>query len=96
PHFPNSDHFLIGRYANAAGDQVDVAITVYGSQREGKELVGFGVGALAENDRWVKIGDVPSIAGAATMRITAPGPVERIVATWYRIGDTLTASDKRV
>ncbi|MGJ3649701.1 exosortase A [Sphingomonas sp. GlSt437] len=96
PHFPNADHFLIGRYANAAGDQVDVAVAVYGSQREGKELVGFGIGALAENDRWVKVSDIPSIAGAATMRITAPGPVERIVATWYRVGDTLTASDKRV
>ncbi len=96
PHYPGADHFLIGRYANAAGDMVDVAIAVYASQHEGKELVGFGIGALRENDRWVRVGDLAPIDGGRLVRITAPGPVERLVATWYRIGDVVTASDKRV
>ncbi|MGL4314112.1 MAG: exosortase A [Sphingomonas sp.] len=96
PHYPNADHFLIGRYADGAGNVVDVAVAVYGSQREGKELVGFGIGALAENDRWVKVGAVPAINGGSAIRITAPGPVERVVATWYRIGDVVTGSEKRV
>src|SRR3546814_5487362 len=30
------------------------------------------------------------------MRITHPGPVERIVATWYVVGDVVTASPNRV
>jgi hypothetical protein len=30
------------------------------------------------------------------MRITAPGPVERQVATWYRIGNVLTSDPKIV
>ena len=30
------------------------------------------------------------------MTIAAPGPVERVVATWYRIGDTVTDDPRRV
>ncbi|MFA6122924.1 MAG: exosortase A [Sphingomonas sp.] len=90
PNYPGADHFLFGRYANTAGDQVDLAIAVYGSQHDGKELVAFGVGALREDDVWVRVADLPDLAGGAAMRITAPGPVERQVVTWYRVGDALT------
>ncbi|GGA40201.1 exosortase A [Sphingomonas psychrolutea] len=90
PNYPGADHFLFGRYADASGDTVDLAIAVYGSQREGKELVAFGVGVLREDDRWVRVADLPDLAGGAAMRITAPGPVERQVATWYRVGDVVT------
>ncbi|WP_353203535.1 exosortase A [Sphingomonas sp.] len=90
PNYPGADHFLLGRYADASGDTVDLAIAVYGSQREGKELVAFGVGVLREDDRWVRVADLPDLAAGAAMRITAPGPVERHVATWYRVGDVVT------
>ncbi|PNB46020.1 EpsI family protein, partial [Pseudomonas sp. FW305-130] len=89
-NYPGADHFLLGRYGNAKGDQVDLAIAVYGSQNEGKEVVAFGVGALREDDVWVRVADLPDLAGGSAMRITAPGPVERHVVTWYRVGDTLT------
>ena len=90
PNYPGADHFLLGRYGNAKGDQVDLAVAVYGSQHEGKELVAFGVGALREDDVWLRVADLPDLAGGSAMRITAPGPVERQVVTWYRVGDTLT------
>ena len=90
PNYPNADHFLFGRYTDARGESVDLAIAVYGSQREGKELVAFGVGPLREDDRWVRVSDLPDLDGGSAMRITAPGPVERQVATWYRVGDVLT------
>jgi exosortase A len=96
PHFPGADHFLIGRYADGQGRAVDLAVAVYGTQHEGKELVGFGIGAIRENDRWVKIEDEPSFARGAPMRMTGPGRVEREVVTWYRLGNVLTGSDKRV
>jgi EpsI family protein len=96
PNYPGADHYLIGRYENAQGDAVDLAIAVYGSQHEGKELVSFGVGALREDDVWVRVDDLPDVAGGAAMRVTAPGPVEREIVTWYRVGDVVTHDDKMV
>ncbi|WP_414888703.1 exosortase A [Sphingomonas sp. Leaf67] len=96
PHYPGADHFLIGRYGDARGRSVDLAIAVYAAQGEGHELVGFGQGPIRENDRWVRIADTPPIAGGTTLRMAAPGPVEREVATWYRIGSTTTGSEDRV
>lgn len=96
PHYPEADHFLIGRYQNAAGDTADLAIAVYGRQRKGAELVGFGIGVLREEDRWVRVSDEAPIAGGSVMRIVGPGKVERLVDTWYRVGGMLTPSPARV
>ncbi len=96
PYHPGADHFLIGRYADDSGAAVDLSIAVFGSQREGKELVSFGTGALREEDRWVRIGDLPDLAGGASMRVTAPGRVERQIVRWYRVGDVLTHDDRTV
>ncbi len=91
PFYPAADHRLIGRYVNARGDAVDLAIAVFARQEEGRELVSYGTGVLRESDRWVRVADLPPIAAGAAMRITAPGPVERVVATWYRVGGIVTA-----
>ncbi len=96
PYYPGADHYLFGRYADATGAQVDMSIAVFGSQHEGKELIAYGTGVLREEDRWVRVADLPDIEGGSVMRITAPGPVERIVATWYRVGDTTTQDDTLV
>lgn len=96
PNYPGADHFLLGHYGDGQGATVDLAIAVYGSQHEGKELVGFGIGALRENDRWVRVANVPDIAGGRAMRITAAGRVERLVALWYRLGGITTTSDRTV
>jgi exosortase A len=96
PHYPGADHQLFGRYVDADGNAVDLAIAVYGSQREGKEIVGFGVGVIQQDDRWLTVEGLPDLDGGSVMRITAPGPVERQVATWYRVGNVLTASPKIV
>lgn len=92
PHYPGADHYLIGRYADSAGREVDLAIAVYASQREGREMTGFGIGVLREQDRWVRIADEPPITGGTAMRLTAPGPVQRIVASWFRIGGVTRTS----
>ncbi|MDV3457051.1 exosortase A [Sphingomonas sp. HF-S4] len=96
PHFPGNDHFLIGHYADAQGRTVDLSVAVYAGQHEGKELVGFGIGPIRENDRWVRIADVPDLSRGHALRMTGPGRVERVTVSWYRVGDTLTGSDKRV
>ena len=96
PYYPSADHVISGRYADGQGRSVDLSIAVFASQHEGKELVSFGTGVLREDDRWVRIGDLPAIAGGAAMRITAPGPVERVVASWYQVGTMITASPRTV
>ena len=96
PYYPGADHYLFGRYADASGATVDIGIAVFGSQREGKELIAYGTGVLRQEDRWVRVADLPAIAGGSAMRITAPGPVERIVATWYRVGDVTTQDETLV
>lgn len=92
PFYPTADHQLIGRYVDARGNAVDLAIAVFARQEEGRELVSYGTGVLREGDRWVRVADLPPIDGGSAMRITAPGPVERTVATWYRVGGIVTSS----
>lgn len=95
PTYPGADHRLFGRYTDGR-DAVDLSIVVYGSQRSGKEIVGYGIGVLSGEGRWLRVADLPPLHGGSVMRIAAPGPVERIVATWYRLGDLTTADGKRV
>ncbi|MET0247157.1 MAG: exosortase C-terminal domain/associated protein EpsI, partial [Sphingomonas sp.] len=96
PNYPGADQLLTGRYVDESGRTVDLAVAVYDRQQEGRELVGFGIGAIRQNDRWVRIEDLPDLAGGASLRMTAPGPVERQVVTWYRVGGRVTASPGRV
>lgn len=96
PHYPGADHRLFGRYVDGRGNAVDMAVAVYARQAEGRELVAFGVGVLREDDRWVRVADEPALASGSAMRITAPGPVERTVATWYRVACVTTADPTRV
>ena len=96
PYYPGADHFLIGRYGNGQGKAVDLAIAVYDSQREGKELIAFGQGAIREEGEWIRVQDLPPIAGGSAVRMTRPGPVERDAVTWYRVGNVLSSSAKAV
>jgi exosortase A len=104
PYHPGADHFLLGRYADAqTADAVDVSVAVFARQEEGRELVSYGTGVLREDDRWVRVADLAPINGGRAMRIVADAPpgmgggeVERVVATWYRVGDTVTGDDKQV
>ena len=100
PHHPGADHTLFGRYVDARGNAVDLAVAVYARQQEGAELIAFGTGVLREADRWLRVADLPPIAGGRAMRITAPGPdnrrVERVAATWYRVGDVDASSPLNV
>jgi len=99
PYYPGADHVLFGRYARG-GAAVDLAVAVFANQGEGHKIGAFGTGPLREEDRWVRIADTAPIAGGATLRMTAPGSrgraVERVVATWYVVGDTVTADERVV
>ncbi|WP_346775460.1 exosortase A [Sphingomonas sp. G-3-2-10] len=96
PNYPGADHMLMGRYVDRQGRAVDLAVAVFDHQEDGKELVGFGIGAIRQNDRWVRIEDLADLEGGTALRMTGPGRVEREVVTWYRVGNIVTGSPNRV
>ncbi len=96
PYYPGADHTLLGRYVRSDGAAVDVAVALFGSQGEGHKIGAFGTGVIREEDRWVRIADEAPIAGGSVLRMTAPGPVTRVVATWYVVGATVTADERVV
>ena len=92
PFYPSADHRLVGRYVDGSGHAVDLAIAVFARQAEEKEVISYGTGVLREGDRWVRVASLPPVDNGSAMRITAPGPVQRVVVTWYRVAGMVTAS----
>jgi len=91
-----ADHRLLGRYQDAAGNQVDVFYALYASQGEGKEAGGFGQGALTPNSAWSWTSNGPAVPIAKSDRLMAGGKIERLALTWYRSGDLLSGSNVKL
>jgi exosortase A len=96
PRFDGADHQVIGHYRDGAGHVVDLAIAAYADQAEGREIVGYGQGAIDPQADWGWTDDTAAPADGRAFRISAPGPLVREVATFYRIGDVTTGSGARV
>ncbi len=96
PRFDGADHAVIGHYRDAAGHTVDLSITVYADQADGREIVGYGRGAVDPESAWGWTDDTAPPPFGTAARISAPGPVVREVATFYRVGDVTTGSAMRV
>lgn len=96
PHFSGADSLIAGRYADAQGHVVDLAIAVYARQQEGRELVGFGQGAVGPESKWAWTQPAAAPDDGLGERITAPGPVVRDVITFYSVGGTITGSAGKV
>lgn len=95
PHYTGADRIALGRYRDRAGREVDLAIIVFARQEEGRELVGYGQGAADEDGAWSWTADTAPPPGGRAERIGSHGRV-REVASFYRVGDTLTGSAARV
>lgn len=97
PRFDGADHLVMQRYRNQSGQIVDLAIATFDRQEEGHELVGFAQGAADPDAHWSWSSPAPAPADARGEQITAPGPVVRHVASFYRIGGgDFTGSGPRV
>lgn len=96
PHYADADLRVMGSYADPAGYRVELAIAAYARQDEGRELVGFGQGAIGPGSPWIWTSSAPPVTGGEAERITGPGGVVRDVATFYRIGGVTTGSKMRV
>jgi exosortase A len=95
PHFAGADHIRMGRYRNAAGQEVDLAIAYFARQAEGRELVGFGQGPVEPEGAWAWSGKGSPPPNGRLDRIVSHGTV-REVAIFYRVGSILTGSPTAV
>ena len=91
PHYAGADLFRIARYRDSAGHEVDLAIAVFARQSEGRELVGFGQGAVPPDGAWAWTGTAPAPPNGRAERIGSHGLVREVVS-FYRVGDVLTGS----
>lgn len=96
PHFVGADHRLLGRYVDGQGNAVDLAIILYGHQEEGRELIGYGQGAVEPESGWAWTMRTLGPPNGMGERITGRGPVVREVVSFYRLGGITTGSAMRV
>jgi exosortase A len=79
------------QYRSASGQRVDMVIAGYTAQSEGRELVGFGQGAIDPDSEWAWSSTGPDLPAALAGkgrwdRFSAPGPVQREAISFYRVG----------
>ncbi len=96
PRFDGADHRLLGRYRNAAGQSVDLAVALYAWQDQGRAIVAYAQGAADPAGPWKWASELPPIAGAKTERLLGPGKVARVAATWWIVGGETLSSRPHV
>lgn len=94
PRFDGADQRLIRDFADDKGQRVTVAIGGYVRQAEGREVVGFGQGAVDPDSKWAWSASLSAIEGAKTERLLHPGPVLRDAATWYVVDGAVTGAPR--
>jgi EpsI family protein len=95
PHFAGADHLAIGHYRRADGAEVTLAIALFMRQEEGRELIGFGQGAVAPEGGWAWTAAAPAPPNGRAERIASHGDLREVVS-FYRVGDSLTGSGMTV
>uniref|UniRef100_UPI003593EAD4 exosortase A n=1 Tax=Blastomonas sp. TaxID=1909299 RepID=UPI003593EAD4 len=78
------------------GERVDLFVALFDGQSEGREITGFGQGALDPDGDWQWVeGGAVAAQGKAEV-ITGLDRTVRDVVTYYRIGDLVTGSNLQV
>ena len=85
PRFDQADHRLLGRYRDAGGRHVDVGVALYGWQGRGREVVGYGQGAIDRDGGWAQAASLPPVAGGNAVRLIGPDRSERVAATFWLV-----------
>ena len=94
PRFVGASHYLSGRYRNAAGQEADLFVVVYDRQSEGRELVGFGQGAVDPDGHWSWSANMPAPSSGRAERIKTQGAARHVVS-FYRVNKVTTGSAAR-
>ncbi|GGB72982.1 exosortase A [Blastomonas aquatica] len=92
PRADGSNRTVIATYVRD-GRRVDVFAALYDGQSEGREITGYGQGALDPDGDWSWVEQGPPLADGRFDIITGTGRVVRDVATYYRTGDVQTGSN---
>ena len=92
PRAAGAAHRLIGRYADAAGDAVDVFVALYAAQGPDAKADGTGEGAVRRESGWVRQGSGPGFADAFGDRLAAPGAPQRLAETSFANSGQVTGS----
>ena len=95
PRFDGADHYLFGRYRNKAGQEADLFVVLYDRQSEGRELVGYGQGAVDPDGNWAWTADISAPTNARAERIKTKG-ASREVVSFYRVNGTTSGSAARI
>ena len=95
PRFVGGSHYLSGRYRNDAGQEADLFVVVYDRQSEGKELVGFGQGAIDPHGYWSWTADTAAPKNGRAERIKTQGGAREVVS-FYRVNGTTSGSAARI
>lgn len=92
PRADGSNQRLIASYLQGR-QRVDIYAALFDGQSEGREITGYGQGALDPDGRWSWVEEGPGLTNGRADVITGPGRVVRDVATFYRVGDMVTGSN---
>jgi exosortase A len=95
PRFDGADHYLFGRYRNAAGQEADLFVVLYDRQAQGRELVGYGQGAVDPDGNWSWTADTPAPPDGKAERIKTKGAAREVVS-FYRVGGVTSGSATRI
>lgn len=95
PRFDGASHYLSGRYRNGNGQEADLFVVVYDRQGEGRELIGFGQGAVDPDGNWSWTADTPAPPGGKAERIKTEGTAREVVS-FYRVGGVISGSATRI
>jgi exosortase A len=94
--FDGADHRLYGRYRDANGQTIDLAIALFGWQAEGREIVGFAQGAADPDGKWKWTATATPPPSGKAERLMAPGALAREALTFYVVGGATTGSSMTV
>ena len=92
PRFDGADHRLLGRYRNAAGETVDLSITLYGWQDEHRKIIGYAHGAVDPDGPWRWTSDEAAPPNGKAERILGIDKVVRLVESYYVVGGLVSAN----
>jgi exosortase A len=95
PRFDGASHYLFGRYRNADGQEADLFVVVYDRQSEGRELVGFGQGAVDPEGNWSWSANITAPPNSKAERIKTKCAAREVVS-FYRVNGTTSGSAARI